>query len=73
MSMSYQRGPYLCHVYAPEDPQLATRSPEVIRAVLGSPCPGCGCFHPCGGCGNHHCGCPDGKTCVASDVPQSGP
>ncbi len=64
--MTYQRGPYLCAAFAPEDPRLAHLSPEIIRQAFGSPCPGCGCYHPCDTCGNYHCGCPDGRACPAS-------
>lgn len=69
MSMTYTRGPYLCTAYHPDDPALAAVSPESRRRLLGSLCPGCGCYHPCDDCGNNHCGCPDGKTCVASATP----
>jgi hypothetical protein len=68
MPMSYQRGPYVCAVYSPAE--VAHLSPRAIRRILGTPCPGCGCFHPCDVCGNHHCGCPAGKVCVADPEPE---
>jgi hypothetical protein len=65
VSLEYTRGPYICTIWSPEE-ALTLFGEQGIRRFLGPLCEGCGCYHPCGACGNNHCGCPGGKTCVAT-------
>ena len=68
MSMSYDRGPYECSAYAPEELARHGLDATRIRQIFGAVCGGCGCYHQCAACGNSHCGCPADKACVASFV-----